>query len=74
MSRVKFAKGSEEWKLFMDFWELTQQLWGLEDTESYWEDVRARCEAYGSSYGDFGAHLAASLSIELKRRSEVKGK
>lgn len=31
--RVKLQKGSEEWNLFMDFWELTQDAWGIEGTE-----------------------------------------
>lgn len=68
--RQKFAKGSEEWMLFMDFWELTQATWGIEDTDPYWDDVIARCEEYAGKYGPFGKGLAVALLNELERRSK----
>lgn len=70
--KVKFSKGSEEWQLFMDFWALTQDVWGIEDREKYWEDVRGAVEAFASKYGPFGVGLGAALLTELKRRSEEK--
>ena len=71
--KVKFEKGSEEWQLFMDLWALVQSVWGVEDREEYWEDVRAAVEAFASKYGHFGVVLGAALLTELKRRSEEDG-
>lgn len=68
--RVKLQKGSEEWNLFMDFWELTQGVWGVEDTETYWQGVRSAVEAFTKKYGAFGIDLSVALMKELKRRSE----
>ena len=67
--RIKFAKGSEEWVLFMDFWELVQNLWGIEDTEAYWDSVRTATEAFSEKHGEFGQRLAVALACELERRS-----
>lgn len=68
--KVKFAKGSEEWQMFMDFWALTQNTWGIEKTEEYWESVKNSVEAFAGKYGSFGVGLGAALLTELKRRSE----
>lgn len=68
--RIKFAKGSEEWMLFMDFWELVQNLWGIEDTEAYWDSVRTATEAFSEKHGEFGQRLAVALACELERRSK----
>lgn len=68
--RVKLQKGTEEWSLFTDFWKLTQDLWGIEDTETYWQGVRSAVEAFASKYGAFGIDLSVALMKELKRRSE----
>ena len=68
--RIKFAKGSEEWVLFMDFWELVQNLWGIEDTEAYWDSVRTATEAFSEKHGEFGQRLAVALACELERRSK----
>lgn len=70
--KVKFQKGSEEWQMFMDFWALTQNTWGIENTEEYWESVKNSVEAFAGKYGPFGVGLGAALLTELKRRSEEK--
>lgn len=35
MSAVKFSKGSEEWMMFTDFWQLCQKHWEVELTDEY---------------------------------------
>ncbi|HIT65963.1 MAG TPA: hypothetical protein IAB61_01770 [Candidatus Merdisoma merdipullorum] len=69
---MKFAKGSEEWMLFTDLYALVQDVWGIENTEEYWEGVRKAVEAFASKYGPFGVGLSAAVLTELKRRSEEK--
>ena len=39
MAAVRFSKGSEEWLLFMDFWQLCQKHWKVELTDKYWEKL-----------------------------------
>lgn len=39
MSQVKFNKGSEEWMMFTDFWQLCQKHWEVELTDKYWQDL-----------------------------------
>lgn len=39
MASKKFAKGSDEWMMFMDFWNLCQKFWISEDTDEYYEQL-----------------------------------
>lgn len=39
MASVKFSKGSEEWMMFTDFWQLCQKNWEVELTDEYWEQL-----------------------------------
>lgn len=39
MAAVKFSKGSEEWMMFTDFWQLCQKHWEVELTDEYWEQL-----------------------------------
>ena len=56
----------------MDFWKLTQDFWGIENTEEYWESAKDAVEVFAGKYGRFGVGLGAALLTELKRRSEEK--
>lgn len=58
--KVKFQKGSEEWQLFMDLWGLAQSVWGIEDREEYWEDVKNAVEAFASNM--------APLALDLEQQ------
>lgn len=51
MAEVKFAKGSEEWQLFMDFWALCQRYWKPEDSDEYWEAVLKGIDEFAKKYG-----------------------
>ena len=39
MASVKFQKGSKEWDMFRDYWNLCQKFWIPEDREEYWKLV-----------------------------------
>ena len=39
MAGVKFGKGSEEWMMFMDYWQLCQKYWEVERTDEYWDSL-----------------------------------
>ena len=67
--RVNIKKGEKEYTMFADFWQMTQNLWGIEDTEAYWDSVRTATEAFSEKHGEFGQRLAVALACELERRS-----
>ena len=68
--KVKIEKNSKEWNMFSDYWKLLQEVWGIEESEEYWESVKDAVEAFAGKYGRFGVGLGAALLAELKRRSE----
>ena len=39
MASAKFNKGSEEWMMFTDFWNLCQKYWIVENTDEYWDSL-----------------------------------
>ncbi len=39
MAEKKIVKGSEEWLMFRDYWNLCQKFWIPEDSEEYWDFV-----------------------------------
>ncbi|MCI8535504.1 MAG: hypothetical protein HFG68_08010 [Hungatella sp.] len=39
MASVRFQKGSKEWNMFRDYWNLCQKFWIPEDSEEYWNLV-----------------------------------
>lgn len=39
MAAQKFEKGSEEWKMFMEFWGFCQRYYLPDDSEEYWQGV-----------------------------------
>ena len=39
MAAQKFEKGSEEWQMFMEFWQMCQTYYIPEETDEYWDGV-----------------------------------
>lgn len=67
--KIKIEKNSKEWNMFSDYWKLLQDLWGVEESDDYWQDVRNRVEEFSNKYGAFGVSLSVALLNELERRS-----
>lgn len=69
MGRINLQKGSEEFELFRDFWNLLQENWDVEDSDTYWQKVVDDCHAF---YQKYNSPLAKELAIvyadELERR------
>ena len=51
MASKKFAKGSDEWMMFMDFWNLCQKFWISEDTDEYYEQLIKENNFFGLKNG-----------------------
>lgn len=53
MAEVKFGKGSEEWQMFVDYWNLCQKHWQVENTDEYWENLIDDCNEFCEKYKDY---------------------
>ena len=69
----KFAKGSSEWMMFMDFWTLCQKYWEPDDNDDYWESVVKETDVFYRKYNsEFAKSLALTLVNELERKSRLR--
>ena len=69
----KFAKGSSEWMIFMDFWTLCQKYWEPDDNDDYWELVVKETDVFYRKYNsEFAKSLALTLVNELERKSRSR--
>lgn len=77
MAEVKFAKGSEEWQMFMDYWALCQKYWEPEDSDEWWEETLHEIDVFAKKYGSTvfvrGLCMALVNELELKAKSRKKG-
>lgn len=75
MAAVKFAKGTEEWQMFQDYWNLCQSVWDVEESDEYWQEVVERAEGFFQKYKtDFSKALSLALVNALERKSRARGK
>ena len=69
----KFAKGSSEWMMFMDYWALCQKYWDPDDNDDYWESVVKETDVFYRKYNsEFAKSLALTLVNELERKSRLR--
>ncbi len=72
MAGIKFLKGTDEWQLFMDYWNLCQKYWVPEADDRYWEGlVKAADEFYRKYNNGFARSLATALVCEAERKKEL---
>ena len=63
MASKKFNKGSEEWMMFTDFWNLCQKYWILEDTDEYWESVISSTNEFYEKYNNIPLSKRLALAF-----------
>ena len=69
----KFAKGSSEWMMFMDYWALCQKYWEPDDNDDYWKLVVKETDVFYRKYNsEFAKSLALTLVNELERKSRQR--
>ena len=76
MAGMRFEKGSEEWRMFTDFWALCQKYWIPDNTDEYWDSfIRESndfCDKYkGVTDGIFPAKLAMAI-LDAKEEERKK--
>lgn len=72
MASEKFEKGSEEWMMFLDFWNLCQKYWIVENTDEYWDSIVNSTREFYEKYKNI--HLSENLAIALLNSQDEKSK
>lgn len=70
MAEVKFARGSEEWQMFMDFWALCQKYWEPERSDAWWDEALKEIDNFAKKYGS--TVFIRGLCMALVNELEVK--
>lgn len=74
MAKQKIMKGSEEWQMFQDYWNLCQELWIPEESDDYWDKVLESVDKFYKKYGTiFAKHLSIALENTLDERWKNRG-
>ena len=69
MAAQRFEKGSEEWQMFMDFWQLCQKYYLPEETEEYWQSVIDDGNVFIKKYNTpFARGLFMAFHMEIERK------
>ena len=69
MASQKFEKDSEEWKMFMDFWQLCQRHWIPDSSEEYWQAFTDETNEFYKKHPDtFSRALGNVLHKEMEKR------
>lgn len=72
MGYVKFKKGSGEWNLFQDYWQLCQKFWEPEADAAYWEQAAKETEEFYQKYKNINAAFAKEISLAFLRSLEAR--
>ena len=70
MAQVRFQKGSEEWLMFMDYWNLCQNFWKEESGDDYWQSAIDSANAFITKYAEIP--LAKNMAIAFLNTQEHK--
>lgn len=69
MAEKKFFKGSEEWQMFQDYWNLCQKIWEPEESDEYWERAIDLCDKFHKKYNtEFSKHAAVAIVNALDEK------
>lgn len=72
MASAKFNKGSEEWMMFTDYWNLCQRYWIVEDTDEYWNSLVDCTNDFYEKYKNID--LSEDLAMALLNSQDKKSK
>ena len=76
---MKFSKGSREWQMFVDIWNLACKYWEIPTTDDGWNTCMHEVDEFTKKYAgnnmtgflalEFGMALCNALSKEYKRQN-----
>ena len=70
MAEVKITKGSKEWTMFTDYWQLCQKYWRVEDNDKYWESLLRDFNNFIKKYEE--VVLARCIAEAFTNAQEIK--
>lgn len=68
MAEFRFQKGTEEWLMFMDYWNLCQKHWVVEKADDYWEQLIKDANEFIAKYDTI--KLAKNMALALVNTQE----
>ena len=72
--KKKIAKGTKEWQLFVDFWNMCQEYWIPEENDDYWNNiVKATGELSKKYSGNILAQKLCLAFVEAQDEIFKKG-
>lgn len=67
MAAQDFKKGTEEYMMFLDFWNLCKKYWIPEDNEQYWDAVAGEVSEFHKKYNTpYSKHFAVAVLQALE--------
>ena len=72
MAQAKFQKGSDEWLMFTEFWQLCQNYWNIEDNDKYWWEMSKEADKFFAKYKHIP--LAKEIALAFLKAQETKYK
>ena len=70
MAAVKFDKGSEEWLMFVEFWNMCQEFWKPEESMEYWQRIVTATDNFYEKFKHL--HLAKELAVAFGNAQDKK--
>lgn len=71
MAVKRFAKGTEEWMMFKDFYEICQKYFEPENSIEYWNALIAEISIFNEKYkSDFATQLCVALFNTMEHKFE----
>ena len=71
MASKKLTKADIEWQMFMEYWALFQEYYFPENTDSYWENLVQKANAFAKKYN---TEYAKDMALALLKMLEMKQK
>lgn len=68
MAEQKFTKGSEEWMMFQEYYQLVQKFYVPENVDNYWKELHDALTDFGNKYGRFAKKLALAYMNEMEQK------
>ena len=74
MASKRFEKGSSEYQMFSDLWQLAQQIWIPEDDDAYFEDALRKITEFDEKFNTpYSKHFATALTKTINDFSVIAG-
>ena len=64
----KFTKGSEEWMMFQEYYQIVQRFYLPEESDKYWGGLHDALTTFGNEYGRFAKKLALAYMNEMESK------